>query len=261
MRRGFLITLTLCLAIGLLWVSCNAETSLQKEELVSVSFENGTSRALSASLPSFNAGDYHWYYTATKRDGSPFVNGQTSVQLAVRNGKGLSQVSGFSQGLWQFTLYAYVSLDQDSQPQGLVYSGTSDVVALRSSSTNGSGSNIVNVIVNPVSDSGDGILALDLAAIKTSSDLQSLGAISSIDVSYSEFQGASSPVAIPDVEAASGYVGGVYSVALAPGAYKVTIKFNLSGNSSTSSTLVAMVYSNMTTTVGGSMTGTVSSGQ
>ncbi len=255
--RSLIIILTLCMAIALLSVSCNAEVSHSSEELVSVSFENGTSKSLSPSLETFNVDSFYWYYTATKKDGSNLVNGQTSDQVAVKSGKGLAQVSGFSQGQWEFTLYAYTGENR----QGLVYKGTSDVVTLKNSSTNEQGYNTVSVVVSPVTTDGDGTLAINVGAIKAASTNPDYSGAISVDLTYVKRVDGSQAVEVSNVEhASSGFSNGVYSVSLAPGAYTVTLRFNLPDSKYTTSTVVVMVYSNMTTTIGGSMTGTVSSG-
>lgn len=255
MRTRFLILLTLCLVLGLVAVSCNADSALLKEEtLVSVSFDNGGSRSLSASLESFDTENYYWYYKATKADGGRFTSGQTSGFVPLQSCKGLSdengkvKISGFSQGLWIFELEAYAGENK----QGLVYKGKTENVMLRNSSTNADGSNTVNVIVSPVNNAGNGTLTVEVDAIKAASNYPAAtyGTIESIGLSYAAVGSESFPDPVS--------VSGEYSVSLVPGAYIVRLTFNFTGGGHTTSSVVATVYSNLTTTVGGNMTSAVS---
>lgn len=254
MRTRFIIILTLCLALCLAAVSCNADSTLREDEtLVSVSFDNGSARSLSAYLSSFDTEYYYWYYRAKKSDGK-FTSGQTDVFIAVQDGRGLSKdnekvkISGFSQGLWTFELVAYANEGK----QGLVYKGKTENVMLKNSSTGDGGSNIVSVVVSPVSDMGDGTLTVAVAAIRASSNYleTTYGTIDSIGLSYAVF-GTDDWT---DVQS----VGDTFSVNLHPGAYVVRLRFNFGGGSYTTSSVVATVYSNLVTTVGGNMTSTVS---
>ena len=131
MRTRFIIILTLCLALCLAAVSCNADSTLRDDEvLVSVSFDNGSARSLSASLESFDTEDYFWYYKATKADGDRFKSGQTEGFVALQDDRGLCndtgrvKISGFSQGLWTFELEAYAGEGM----QDLVYNRNGDLV-------------------------------------------------------------------------------------------------------------------------------------
>lgn len=249
MRTRFIIILTLCLALCLAAVSCNADSALLKEEtLVSVSFDNGGSRSLSASLENFDTENYYWYYKATKVDGSKFKSGETSGFVAVQAGKGLSannqkvRISGFSQGLWTFELEAYTDGNK------LVYKGKTENVPLRNSSTNGDGSNTVNVIVSSVNNAGNGTLTVEVDAIKAASSYTQT--ITSVDLFYS--------VVGSETWVDEENVSGKYSKSLAPGAYIVRLTFNFAGGGHTTSSVVATVYSNLTTTIGGNMTSAVS---
>ncbi len=248
MRERFFIILILCLALCLAAVSCNADSALYEEEtLVSVSFDNGGSRSLSASLESFDTENYYWYYKATKADGGRFTSGQTSGFVPLQSGKGLSdengkvKISGFSQGLWTFELEAYAGENK----HGLVYKGKTENVMLRNSSTNADGSNTVSVIVSPVGNAGNGTLTVEVDAIRAGSSYQA--EITGIGLSYTA---VGSEVWTPLVSP--------YSVSLDPGAYIVRLTFNFAGGGHTTSSVVATVYSNLTTTIGGNMTSAVS---
>ena len=249
MRTRFLILLTLCLVLGLVAVSCNADSALVEDEvLVSVSFENGSARSLSASLEGFDTGNYYWYYKATKADGSKFKSGQTTGFVAVQSTRGLCKVSGFSQGLWDFELEAYAN----SGKQNLVYKGKTEGVMLTNPSANDDGCNIVSVIVSPMSNQGNGTLTVALDAIVVASDypVATYGTLDNIVLSYAVY-GSDSWTDIVNAE---------HSVSLAPGTYVVRVTFNFTGGGHATSSVVATVYSNLVTTVGGNMTSTVVSG-
>ena len=246
MRTRFLFILTLCLVLCLVAVSCNADSTLRAEEtLVSVSFDNGSARSLSASLENFDTENYYWCYRATKVDGSKFTSGQTSVFVAVQAGKGLSannqkvQISGFSQGTWKFELKAYT----DSEHQKLAFEGTNENVVLKSSSTNEDSNNTVSVVVNPVKTAGNGTLAVSINTIKTASTNYT-DHISTVWAGY--VPGTSWSGDFPFKGRAESF-----SVSLPPGTYTVKVKFDLDNSSSVISTIVVTVYSNLTTTIDG----------
>ena len=256
MRTRFLFILTLCLVLCLVAVSCNADSTLRAEEtLVSVSFDNGSARSLSASLESFDTENYYWCYKATKVDGSNFTSGQTSGFVSVQEGKGLSannqkvQISGFSQGTWKFELKAYT----DSEHQKLAFEGTNENVVLKSSSTNEDSNNTVSVVVNPVKTAGNGKLLIKANEIRINST--SYGPINSMDLILK----TSSTAVGSEYENIS---GDNYSVngdaGLAAGVWYVTIRLNLGENQTVTSTLVATVYSNLTTTIDGKIDAVVS---
>ena len=256
MRTRFLFILTLCLVLCLVAVSCNADSTLRVEEtLVSVSFDNGSARSLSASLESFDTENYYWCYKATKVDGSNFTSGQTSGFVSVQEGKGLSannqkvQISGFSQGTWKFELKAYT----DSEHQKLAFEGTNEKVVLKSSSTNEDSNNTVSVVVNPVKTAGNGKLLIKANEIRTNST--SYGPINSMDLILK-----TSSTAVGTVY--ENISGDNYSVngeaGLAAGVWYVTIRLNLGENQTVTSTLVATVYSNLTTTIDGKIDAVVS---
>lgn len=255
MRTRFIIILTLCLALCLAAVSCNADSTLRDDEvLVSVSFDNGGSRSLSASLESFDTENYYWYYKATKADGGRFKSGQTEGFVALQGDRGLCndtgrvKISGFSQGLWTFELEAYAGEGK----QDLVYKGKTENVMLKNASANGEGCNTVSVVVSPVSDEGNGTLTVAVGAIRAASNYPEAdyGVIEGIDLSYAAF-GTESWTDVP-------VAGDTVSLGLAPGAYVVKLTFHFAGDGQTSSSVVATVYSNLVTTVGGNMTSAVS---
>lgn len=264
MRKRLTIILTLCLALVLLAVSC--DSSSLKEELVSVAFDEQSSRAISASLPGFDTDDYYWYYAAVKVDGSNLVTGNTISYdcygaTAIRSDgqKGLGIVKGFSQGLWNFTLFAYKEIPTIAEAKAdFVYSGETTGVLLKS--TSGTlDVNKVNVVVSPVSNpQKSGTLLIDIGAIMNAST--QLGTITGVSVGIGPVTG-SEPVTPAPVDGDSHYdsVHKIYQVDVVPGAYLVKVVLKTSGTS-TSSSVVATVYSYLTTTVDGSIVGNVMPG-
>lgn len=133
----------------------------------------------------------NWYYAAAKVDGSNMVTGNTptydcSGARAVKNdgGKGLGIVSGFSQGVWNFTLFTYKEIPTTAEARAdFVYSGEVTGIMLRSTSGT-SYENKVNVIVSPVSDPlKSGTLLIDIDAIIEASTPQ-VGTIESVSAAY-----------------------------------------------------------------------------
>ena len=124
MKKCFFILAAALIAFGTLLVSCNANVEAPAEELVSISFENGSARALSSNLEGFAPETYYWKYAAKKADASNLVSGQTATydeagaKWIKEGSQGLGtpatqttpyesyKVQGFSQGLWNFKLFA-----------------------------------------------------------------------------------------------------------------------------------------------------------
>lgn len=264
MRKRVSVILALCLAVVLLAVSC--DSSSLNEELVSVAFDKKSSRAISASSPDFNPNDYYWYYAAEKADGSNLVSGKTTTYdcsgaVAVKRdgGKGLGSVSGFSQGYWNFKLFAYKSVPTTDKIADFVYSGESTGVLLRSTSGT-SYENKVNVIVSPVSDPlKSGTLLIDIGAIMDAST--QLGTITGASVGYVKIVTGSETVTPGSVADDPNYdqASRKCTVDAVPGAYLVKVVLE-AGGSSYSGSVVATIYSQLTTVVGGSIVGAVVGG-
>ena len=265
MRKRLTIILTLCLALVLLAVSC--DSSSLKEELVSVVFDEQSSRAISASLPGFDTDDYYWYYAAVKVDGSNLVTGNTISYdcygaTAIRSDgqEGLGIVKGFSQGIWNFKLFAYKDVPTTTEAKAdYVYCGETTGVLLKSTSGT-TYENKVSVVVSPVSNPlRNGTLLLDIGAIVDASTSQ-LGTITGVSVGIGPVTG-SVPVTPASVDGDPHYdsVHKIYQVDVVPGAYLVKVVLT-AGGSDYSSSVVATVYSYLTTTVDGSIVGNVMPG-
>ena len=269
MRKRVSILLMLLAALVLLSVSCNGEASLlNEEELVSVCFSEPSSRALSASLESFAGNmdtNYYWAYEAKKIDSSELRRGETATYDAFNAGSanwvrldengdpavGITgtEIAGFSQGTWKFMLYACVRTGSGTYK--LVYKGENPSVLLKNSGSNpGAGPNVVSVSVSPLKTDGEkGTLAISVSSIVEHSTNYT-GKIDTVEAGY--------VVGLPGSEAFPfSVVTEDLEVSLEPGTYTVKVKFNLKDSSSVTSTVVVTVYSNLTTTIDGSIDGVI----
>ena len=291
MKKGIISMLILGLAAMCLLVSCNQDVAqVAAEELVSISFEEGSSRALISTLEEFDKGNYYWKYAAKKADTSNLISGQTAyydivdpteennrekgAQWVHKGSKGLGsgsgssyvpfQVQGFSQGLWDFTLYAYKktveddpsTTDFDESVYTLVYQGETTGFLLKSGGS--TGSHKVSVIVSPVKV-GKGTLSV----LITGDNGISLNPVTplppevmanaKIKLGIDKIEGTTTTNILP-----LGLVSDNYTSNLDPGTYKVTVQFTNGATSDSevvyaSGSVVSTVYSGLTTTVSGSL--------
>lgn len=238
MKKFTAILLTVIM-VASLFISCNDSIApTVTDETVSVSFTEATSRSLTASLETFNKTKLFWKYTASKNDGG-LSSGATTTQVWIHEGTaGLSgEVPGFSQGEWSFTLYGYL----DAQGTNLGYQGTNNMVVL----TKG-GSNKVTVFVSPVKDENEyGTLVIDTSKVK-----------------FVPNKSGDIPLTLTQKYTVTSLDGNtIYPLAegetnkwsLKPGAYKVTVDFINSEIVYGTGNVVATVYSNLKTTVSGSI--------
>ena len=148
MKKFTAILLTV-LMIASLFISCENKITPVSDETVSVSFDESTSRSLTASLEEFNKDNYFWRYAAQKTDNTGLISGQTLTYDAAgskpvkSSGTGLGSVPGFSQGSWKFMLFAY----EDQSYTKLVYCGENLNVVLKKGNGN---ENSVTVQVSPI---------------------------------------------------------------------------------------------------------------
>lgn len=257
MKKSLFIILMVCLAIvGL--VSCKNEIEPAQEELVSVSFENGTSRALIATLETFDVSKYYWAYEAKKSDGSGLKSGETtwdttgagSVPVSAGN-KGLGtgtgtaykayKVPNFSKGYWNFRLFAYTACSgsgTDTDPyiySGLVYWGEVDSVLIDNSHHE------AKVTVSPVS--GDkGYLKIGTITLIPAEGGDPTDLVIYTDKVY--VLGETTPVAVePD--------DGVYT--LDARQYQFTRTYSFAGIPVAEGSVIVTIYSGLTTTVSGTL--------
>lgn len=245
MKKFTAILLTV-LMIASLFISCENKITPVSDETVSVSFDESTSRSLTASLDPFKANDYYWAYKAVKRDNTGLISGQTIFAWIDNVNKGLTKkVAGFSQGVWEFTLYAYKEEGKSNtlySETGLAYTGTNSSVTLIKGADNK-----VLVRVNPISN-GNGYLKVDTSNI--SMKLHQEGTLT--ENQLAKFEKKVKVTNLLGTEEKYP-VDGIYT--LPAGAYKVTVRFENKENSLeyASGSVVATVYANMTTTVQGTL--------
>ncbi len=249
MKKSLFIILMVCLAVvGL--VSCKNEIEPAQEELVSVSFENGSSRALTATLEDFDVDDFYWSYEAKKADSSGLKSGETTWDetgagsVSVQSGKGLSKtennvttpvkVPGFSKGYWNFRLFAYT----DANREKLAYWGEADYVLIDNIH------HLASVTVNPVS-TGDGFLRIGtIEFVPASGSSAPTDLVVYTDEVFELVEEQWKPVTVLPVE-------GVYT--LPAKQYKFTRTYSFDGIPVANGSVIVMVYSNLTTTVSGSL--------
>lgn len=259
MRKIMISVIAMMMVVGLM-VSCdnaNISPELKAEELVSVSFDEGASRGLTGSIEAFSKDKYYWKYAAQKADTSGLISGQTSSYDDrgaewINKGtdgkasqKNLGTVNGFSQGYWNFKLFAYT----DESGNNLAYTGEITGQLLKKGE-----SNKVMVTVAPIA-SGNGTLKVDTAHIsfvpKQNSALtaEQLASFSKV-VTVQKWENGEGTTGEPVNNPAP--VNGSLSYSLPAGTYKVTVGFvRNDGITYTEGYAIATVYSNVTTIVSG----------
>lgn len=166
MRKILSILMVLALMTAL-FVSCSQDNvgNAVTNDLVSVSFTTGGSRALTVSRETFDENNYVWYYKAQKADSTGLTTGAQSTWTPVkpltetpRTGLSGAIIDGISQGLWNFELQAYAYGSQDPQDKDYPTTG---VAVWNGKVTNQpvkkGEANIVNVTVSAIA-TGDGTI-------------------------------------------------------------------------------------------------------
>lgn len=249
-RKNLLLILVAALVLSAFFVACKADIEAPSGELVDVTFAMDGSRALSATLEDFDPGLYYWKYAAAKNaaDTSGLNSGATegyndedpdareAGALWIHEGEpGLSgTVPGFSQGLWDFTLYAYTKEGTAESPvYSLTYLGEAKAVSLVKSVVNK-----VHVVVSPAPE-GNGKLYIGETTLnpKKPGDIPSVSRFLKVeDFDGQEYAPTSGTTYI-----------------LPAGTYRVTVTYKASGITYADGMVIATVYPNMTTTVTGSV--------
>lgn len=249
-RKNLLLILVAALVLSAFFVACKADIEAPSGELVDVTFAMDGSRALSATLEDFDPDLYYWKYAAAKNaaDTSGLNSGATegyndedpdareAGALWIHDGvSGLSgTVPGFSQGLWDFTLYAYTNEGTSESPvYSLTYLGEAKAVSLVKS-----GLNKVHVVVSPAPE-GNGKLYIGETTLnpKKQGDIPSVSRFLKVeDFDEHEYAPTSGTTYI-----------------LPAGTYRVTVTYKASGITYADGMVIATVYPNMTTTVTGSV--------
>ncbi len=249
MKKFTAILLTVIM-VASLFISCNNSIAPTiTDETVSVSFSEATSRSLTASLEDFEKGKYFWKYAAKKNtaDGTGLNSGATesyeeAKAIWIKGGSnataptapGLGSVAGFSQGIWDFKLFAYKLVGTN---YNLAYQGEVTGVSLKKGSAN-----TVSVTVSPVA--GDkGTLVLDNSISLTPA--KSTNKPTGLTKVYTVTKLGDTSAISPD--------NGTNTWTLDAGAYKVNVDFVKDGFTYASGSVVATVYSNIQTTVRGDL--------
>ncbi|MDD6042988.1 MAG: hypothetical protein PUB87_04445 [Eubacteriaceae bacterium] len=246
MRKFTAILMTVLMIAGL-FVSCDNNAPVV-DETVSVSFDEAVSRSLTASLEQFDKTQYYWKYAAQKADTSGLTSGETGtydetgaawIKDVDSNGnriKGLGSVAGFSQGIWDFKLFAYKSVGTDYM---LAYQGEVTGVSLKKGSNNS-----VVVSVNPIEGQEAGTLKIDdnITFVPKKDGNPTTG-----------FTKVYTVTALGSTDSINPVDGKTNEWSLSAGAYKVKVDFVKDGYVYASGSVVATVYSNLTTTVSGEL--------
>ena len=279
MKRSFFILMVALIVFCTLFVSCNANVEAPADELVTISFDNDSARALSSNLETFTPGAYYWKYAAKKADTSNLISGQTanydsdpeSGALWIKEGEpgfGVTsgelytpfKVQGFSQGLWNFRLFGYKKVIGDNPATSaveteyylLAYSGETTGVLLKQN-----GTNLVKAIVSPT-QTGNGTLVVKITGTdKITLDPATPGLIpnTKIKLKVEKITSTATTTVFDD------FVTEDYNESLEAGTYKVTVKFTNDDASVefASGSVVSTVYANLTTTVKGNLTEVITS--
>ena len=249
MKKFTAILLTVIM-VASLFVSCNDSIApTVTDETVSVSFTEAASRSLTASLEQFEKDKLYWKYAARKNtaDGTGLNSGATvfydeASALWIKgdtssdDNKGLGSVAGFSQGIWDFKLFAYKKVGTAAK---LAYQGEVTGVSLKKGSAN-----TVSVTVSPVAgDKGTLVLA----------DTISLAPAKEGDTPSTDLAKVYTVTALGGTAAISPDKNQTKQWTLDAGAYKVNVDFVKDGFTYASGSVVATVYSNITTTVAGNL--------
>ncbi len=159
MKKTILTCLVL-MAIGLsLFVSCNAEQSLPEKTdgVAYVRFGENATRDFTPSYTPVPYKDLYWFYTAEKTDGYG-TYGQKTERTAVKSGTGIvltdsEAIGPFSEGSWNFTLYAY---KENNTTSTLIYKSEAIAVDLKPGETK-----VVSIAasVEPQGDKGTVVLS------------------------------------------------------------------------------------------------------
>ena len=247
MRKAIYV-LALALIVTMIAVSCNADPAASVEETVSVTFSN-SGRNITSELETFNKGQYHWKYAAEKADDSKLNSGATDSYTEegarfIHEGEtGLvGSLNGFSQGWWNFKLFAYKLVDNEYV---LVYQGEAKNQLLTNN-----GVNKVTVSVNPITveSTKTGILFIDYA------NLDFIPAQSGL--TEEDIASFSKKAIVKDLNGETEY-GPVATdgsrYALTPGVYDITIYIEKSGIIYSAESVVTTVYQGLETKLSGEL--------
>lgn len=253
MKKGLIALLIIAMLACIGLVSCKNEVEVPVvDDLVSISFSKDSSRALTASLQGFVAGDYYWSYEAQKNDNSGLVSGVTGAfdetgdnATPVQSGKGLVdsttskpvEIPGFSKGFWNFRLFAFA----DENRTQLVYWGKADNVPINENN------HVVKVVVSPAATADGGYLKVGTITFVPASTSSSLNENVLVIEDYLSKENNDEWVKQDYTKDSSG------KFSVPAGQYMFTRQYKVYDNVIASGSVIVTVYPYQTTEVMGSL--------
>lgn len=268
MKKLTLILLSVLL-VASLFVSCKVEgNDPGSRETATLRFRtDDETRALSSSRTTLDTSNYDWYYTAEKSDAyyndenensndgvtgeqtkvypTP-ATGTKSEKTPVGTTKQLDETVGpFSLGKWNFTLYAYVKGSDISTPdepeKNLVYIGSVDGFEITEKTTT------IDITVQPQTGYGTGTLKVEKGIKFTSNGTE----YKATTVTVENLEKGAPADSIKENGTESNY----WQYNCKSGSYKVTVSYKTENNNvtSASNTIYVNVWSNLTTTISGTL--------
>lgn len=241
MKRITIVLLSVLL-VASLFVSCKVEVDDPMADLVSIRFtDDDGSKGLNVSVPGLD--EYTWYYKANKNsaDGTGLKTGATGEDFVIIGGETgsgkLSEKAGpFSQGLWDFELQA-------RNGESIVYTGKVSTVSVNKETTT------VKVVVEPSQTGENGYLVIP-------KNIPLYDATNNVATNYKMVVSITNLISGKTVDVANVSTDNNYEkYSLEPASYRVSLTYQseegtyIYGSSET----VVTIYSNMTTTLGGSV--------
>lgn len=241
MKRITIVLLSVLL-VASLFVSCKVEVDDPMADLVSIRFtDDDGSKGLNVSVPGLD--EYTWYYKANKNsaDGTGLKTGATGEDFVIIGGETgsgkLSEKAGpFSQGLWDFELQA-------RNGESIVYTGKVSAVSVNKETTT------VKVVVEPSQTGEEGYLVIP-------KNIPLYDATNNVATNYKMVVSITNLISGKTVDVANMPTDNNYEkYSLKPASYRVSLTYQseegtyIYGSSET----VVTIYSNMTTTLGGSV--------
>lgn len=235
------IVLTAILLVSMLFVSCKVEVDDPFIDLVSVVFSSGdASKSLNRTLEGYETSDLYWNYTAVKKDSTNLTTGQVESEEHLKDGTGFDDVTlTLSQGKWLFTLYGYKEEERTTK----IYEGsTEEFVSKRSDNT----AQTISIDVYPVKGESKGYLCIaDNLKVQNGSNL--------FDKATDGYDEVITVKTSEEGENLWSDSDNDRKVELAPGSYTVVVAYEKDGITYASGTTRVTIFSNLTTTVSGTL--------
>ncbi len=239
--KRFTIALTAILLVTMLFVSCKVEVDDPSMDLVSVVLtSDDASKGLNRTLEGYETSKLYWNYTAVKKDSTNLTTGQVESEKHLKDGIGFDGVTlTLSQGKWLFTLYGY---KEESRKTKIYEGSTEEFVSKRTDDT----AQTISIDVYPVKDGNNGYLCIaDNLKVQNGSNLY--------DKSTEGYDEVITVKASEDNENLWNDLDNDRKVELAPGSYTVVVAYTKDGITYASGTTRVTIFSNLTTTVSGTL--------